>query len=279
MRSWPTLLMLAPALAITLGLGGVALGLGLARSFDITPFGVSVPTADAWFTVAHLPGLGASVALTLAVAAMSTLLAGAIGLAAALALRAAVGSRGRSGLAALMLQFNLAVPHVVVAAGLLFLLAQSGLLARLGHAAGLIAAPADFPALVADPFAVGVITGYAVKEAPFVAAVVLVQLAAIGDKPFATARMLGASRRRVVRSVMLPMIAPGFLAALAVVFAFALGAYEMPAVLGASRPKLLPVLAYELFTSKDIADRPWPWRSPRPRPPSRSGWCSVCGCF
>ncbi len=91
---------------------------------------------------------------------------------------------------------------------------------------------------------------------------VLVQLAILGGKPAAVARSLGANRWQAFRHVLLPMIAPGLLAALAVVFAFALGAYEMPAVLGASRPKLLPVLAYDLFTSKDLADGPWPSRCP-----------------
>ena len=42
----------------------------------------------------------------------------------------------------------------------------------------------------------------------------------------------------------------------AIVFAFAFGAYEIPALLGASYPKALPVLAWERFTDPDLATRP-----------------------
>ncbi len=155
----PPFVLLAPALLITLGLGGVALGLGLGRSFGLVPFGESRPGLAAWTALADHPGLLSSVVATLTVAVVSTLLAGILGLVAALALRAALGAGGRTRLSALLLQLNLAVPHVVVAAGLLFLLSQSGLAARLAYAAGLIAAPAEFPAVVADPWAIGVVTG------------------------------------------------------------------------------------------------------------------------
>lgn len=256
MNRLPTALLLAPALIVTVGLTGGAVVLGFVRSFGVQPFGVSTPTTEAWAAVAALPGLLASVGMTLWVASVATVLSGLFGVAAALGLRTALDGVHLRRLAAVLIQLNLAVPHVVIAVGTLFLLAQSGLAARTAFAVGLIGRPADFPALVADPLGFGVIVGYAIKEAPFVATVVLVQLAILGGKPAAVARSLGANRRQVIRLVLLPMIAPGLVAELAVVFAFALGAYEMPAVLGASRPKLLPVLTYELFTSKDLADRP-----------------------
>ncbi|BBE71161.1 ABC transporter permease subunit [Oharaeibacter diazotrophicus] len=251
MRRIPTAVLLAPALAIG-ALHAGALGLGLLGSVGVRPFGASAPSPEAWSRAAALPGLAASVAATLWVAAVATAIAVVLGVAAALALR----SVGRTRAAATLVQANLALPHVVAAVGALLLLGQSGLVARIAHALGLIDGPADFPALTADPQAVGAILAYAVKEAPFVAAVALARLAAAGDGAERAARGLGAGPVAVLRHVTLPMLTPAVAGAAAVAFAFALGAYEIPAVLGASRPKLVPVLAYELFVSRDVADRP-----------------------
>lgn len=256
MRSVPTGLLLLPALVVAAGFGGVALVLGLARTIGLQPFAASAPSLQPWLRAAAVPGLWPAVAATLAIAAAATVLAVAMGLAAALALRGLTAGPGRTRLAGLLVQLNLAVPHVVVAAGTLFLLSQAGLIARIAHALGLVAAPADFPALTQDPLAVGVVLAYAVKEAPFVAAVVLVECAVIGEAPVAAARGLGASPGAALRLVLLPMIAPGLAVAAGIVFAYTLGAYEVPALLGAYRPATLPVLAVELFTSDDLADRP-----------------------
>jgi putative spermidine/putrescine transport system permease protein len=151
---------------------------------------------------------------------------------------------------------NLTVPHVVGAVGMLYLLSQSGSLARLAFAAGMIEAPAEFPALVFDPFAAGIILQYVWKEVPFVGLVVLAQLQSIGEDYEAAARTLGATRWQTFRHVTLPLILPGALAASAIVLAFSFGAYEVPALLGASHPQALPVLAYRSFTDVDLAARP-----------------------
>lgn len=251
MRRIPTAVLLAPALAIG-ALHAGALGLGVLGSVGIRPFGASAPSPEAWSRAAAQPGLAASVAATLWVAAVATGIAVGLGVTAALALRRV----GRTRAAATLVQANLALPHVVAAVGVVLLLGQSGLVARIAHALGLIDVPADFPALTADPLAIGAILAYAVKEAPFVAAVALARLAAAGDGAERAARGLGAGPVAVLRHVTLPTLAPAVAAAAAVAFAFALGAYEIPAVLGASRPKLVPVLAYELFVSRDVADRP-----------------------
>ena len=49
---------------------------------------------------------------------------------------------------------------------------------------------------------------------------------------------------------------PGLVSASAIVFAFIFGAYEVPALLGASSPQTLPVMAYRSFTDTDLASRP-----------------------
>ncbi|WP_181705624.1 ABC transporter permease [Chthonobacter rhizosphaerae] len=246
-------LMLLPAVVV---LGGLFLGglvLAIIRTVGIVPFaGRFDPTLEPWTRALQEPDLLLSILVTLWVAAASTLIATALGVGAALLLHRAGGGR----LVTLLVQFNLTVPHVVTAVGMAWLLGQSGVLARLAHGAGAIDRPGDFPALVNDPWFVADIVAYVAKEVPFVAVVALAMLAAVGSAPAITARCLGATPLQAFRHVTWPLIRPGILAAATVVFAFVLGTYEVPAVLGPSHPKALPVLAYQMFTSNDIADRP-----------------------
>lgn len=48
-------------------------------------------------------------------------------------------------------------------------------------------------------------------------------------------------------------IISGFL----IIFVFALGAYELPLILGATVPKALPILAYQQYIHPDLRNRPY----------------------
>ena len=84
----------------------------------------------------------------------------------------------------------------------------------------------------------------------------MANLQGIGEDYESVARSLGATRWQSFRHVLLPLLAPGLIAASALVFAFALGAYEVPLVLGASAPKALPVLAWQAYADPDLSTRP-----------------------
>ena len=148
------------------------------------------------------------------------------------------------------------MPHVVGAVGILYLFSQSGFFARAAYQIGMIAAPGQFPALVYDRFAIGIILQYVWKEVPFIGVIVLAQMQALGTDYESVARSLGANRWQAFRHVLLPLILPGVLSASVIVFAFTFGAYEVPLLLGASHPQALPVLAYKTHTDVDLAARP-----------------------
>ena len=153
-------------------------------------------------------------------------------------------------------QLNLTIPHLVGAIGVLYLFGQSGSFARIAHGIGFLDKPASFPVLIFDPYAIGIVATYVWKELPFITVVVLANLQVIGEDHETVARTLGASRWQTFRSVIYPQILPGLLASSAIVFAFTLGAYEIPALLGASSPQTLAVMAYRNFTDTDLAARP-----------------------
>lgn len=248
------MLLLAPAVAVigVLFFGGLAVG--LMRSFNYMPvIGLDRPDLDAYAAVLRNPEFLWSFLLSFHIAATSTVISAIIAVAAALLLRQSFLGRGMIGF---LFQLNLTVPHIVGAVGILYLFSQSGSFARLAHAFGMIARPGEFPALVFDPYAIGIIVQYVWKEVPFIGIIVLANMQAIGEDHEAVARSLGASRWQAFRHVLLPLILPGVLSASAMVFAFTFGAYEIPAVLGAHYPAALPVLAYRNYTDVDLAARP-----------------------
>ena len=246
--------MLAPALLLVGGLFGASLGLGFIRSLNFLPaLGLTEPNLSAYAAILTAPGFLASLGLSLWIAGASTLIAAALAVPVALLLRQSFPGRG---LVAFLVQLNLTVPHLVGAIGVLYLFSQSGSFARLAHAAGLIASPGDFPALTHDPWAIGILLQYVWKEVPFISLILLANLQALGPGHETAARSLGASRWQAFAHVLLPLLLPGLSAASALVFAFALGAYEIPLLLGAHAPEALPVLAWRGFTDTDLARRP-----------------------
>lgn len=248
------LLLLAPALVILAGLFLTGLGLTLLRSLRYFPaLGLTEPDLSAYRAILTSPGFLKSLGLSLWIATASTLIAAGLALAVALLLRQTFPGRA---VISFLVQLNLTIPHIVGAIGILYLFSQSGSFARLAHAAGLIAAPADFPALTQDRYAIGIILLYVWKELPFITLILLANLQSISADHESVARSLGATRWQAFRHVLLPMLMPGLAAASALVFAFAFGAYEVPLILGASAPKALPVLAWQSYTDTDLATRP-----------------------
>ncbi len=247
-------LLLAPALMVIGGLFLTGLGLTLLRSFRYMPaLGLTDPDLAAYVAVLTRPDFLASLGFSLWIAAASTLIAAMLALASALLLRQSFP--GRAVISFLVL-LNLTIPHIVGAIGVLYLVSQSGVFARLARAAGMIAAPSDFPILTNDPDGIGIILLYVWKELPFITLILLSSLQTLGEDHEAVARSLGASRWQAVAHVLLPMISPALLSASALVFAFSFGAYEVPLILGANAPKALAVLAWQAQTEPDLVARP-----------------------
>ena len=246
-------LLLAPALLVVVGLFGVGVLLAVTQSLGHLPgIGATELSLDAWRAVAADPAVRASVWLTLRLAVVSTVLSAVLAVAAGLLLR---GTRGGRRIATFVFQLPLPVPHVVGAAAMLLLLSQSGLVARVAIALGLVEGAASFPPLTNDPLGVAIVAEYVWKEVPFIGVVVLATLQ--GDvRPYEdVARVLGAGPWQRLRHVVLPLLAPGVAATSLLVFAFTLASFEVPLLLGQPFPTTLPVLAHQRFTDPDLASR------------------------
>lgn len=246
--------MVAPAAATILLLFGGGLTVGAAQSVGLlAPVGPNQFTLRHYTTILLDARFYTALALTLYIAVASTVLAVVLAVGAALLLRRTFwGSR----VTTFVYQLPLPVPHLVVAAGMVMLLAQSGLLARVGYAVGWLHDPGQFPPVFYDRSSVGIILVYVWKEAPFIGIVLLGVLKSTGLAYEEAAQSLGASAWQRLRYVLLPQLFPSIAATSLIVFAFMFGSFEIPWLLGARYPETLPVMAWRLYVDPDLRLRP-----------------------
>lgn len=254
---WRVPAMLAPALLVVTALFGGGLAYGLLQSLGWQPLiGRRELTLQAYVNLltdeAYAEQFWTGLRLSLWISLASTVLSAALAVGAALLIR---GTRTGKQLAVFLFQLNLPIPHIVAAVGILFLLAQSGLLSRLGAQLGLLDRPSDFPILVKDRFGIGIILSYVWKEVPFIGVIVLAVLQSLSRDYEEIARNLGANWWQCFTHVILPLITPALLSTSIIVFAFTFGAYEVPGILGVRYPRTLPVLSLRLFTDADLSAR------------------------
>jgi putative spermidine/putrescine transport system permease protein len=246
-RTWRGAAPVLPALVAVLLVLGAGLGAAVLQSLGLMP--LVGPPRLSFAGYLDSPGeLLTATGLSLLISTASTLLAALVGLATALVV---VGSRpGAKALSALVTA-SIPIPHLVGAASVGLLLADSGLLAR-----WLGVAPDAWPSLVAGRWPTAVVLEYAWKESAFVALVVSATLAVRLPAFQEAAAVLGAGRWARFRHVSLPVAAPSLLAASAIAFVYTLGSYEVAWLLGAAYPEPLPVMSYRMFTSTDLGARP-----------------------
>lgn len=189
-----------------------------------------------------------SLFLTLSVAGVATLLSHAAGTALAFAM---LGAPREGKWLRRLLLLPVIMPHLVVAVIVFHIFAQTGVLARLAWWAGFIGAPQQFPLLVFDPYAVGIMLVYLYKQIPFVAMVAYDTLGGISDRFAHVAANLGASSWQIATSIYLPLLRPTLVSTSLITFAFAFGAFEVPLLLGTPAWRTLPVESYILYTNID----------------------------
>lgn len=246
--------MLGPAVVVPAALFVGGLVLGLAQSFNYFPVvGMNDFSLDAYGEVISRAGFLRSLALTVLVSGVTTGVTLVLGFLTALTLRRRLFAR-RALL--FVYQLPLTMPYLVVAVGMMMLVDQSGLLARVLYHLGIITEPAQFPALVHDDRGVAIILVYVWKQVPFIGLIALAVLQSIGADYEQLARSLGATRFQTLRHILLPLVAPALVPASIIIFAFTFGSFEVPLLLGKSFPSMLSVFAYRLYTDADLAVRP-----------------------
>jgi len=153
-------------------------------------------------------------------------------------------------------KITLILPHIAIGFIILVFFSQTGVLASFAHAIGLIAEPGEFPNMLYGRTGLGLIAAYTYKEMPFAILMVLGPLAGFDRRLVTCARMLGASKSRIFFRIILPHIAPVMHSVFIILFLYAFGAFDIPYILGNSKPAMLSIEVYNLYFKRDLINRP-----------------------
>jgi putative spermidine/putrescine transport system permease protein len=242
------------AVLVTLFVGGFVFGiLQSVGFFSVIADSEQKISFDAYLAAFQNETVRSGIILTFRVAILSTVLSTIIAL--AISLMISRTKRFQSVLISIT-QFNIPIPHVVAATGVLLTFSQSGIVSRLTNHFGITDGSSDFPIITNDPFGYGIIMSYLWKEVPFLCVLILSALRGPVTNLDETAKTLGASYGFRLRKVILPYIFPSILSGTIIVFAFSFGSYEVPYLLGEPYPSTVSVVAYQLYTNRDLANRP-----------------------
>lgn len=246
-------LLLLPFLLVT-GLVLVSVWTVLVQSMGYIPaFGLTELTLDFYIEVFTDADFLGSVLVSLRIALWSAVLAAVLGV---LVCAALIKCRRTRGWMLYAVRLPILVPHAVVAVFVIQLLGQTGLVARLGYALGLLEDYTAFPQLLYTPGYLGTILAYLWKEIPFVAYFILAFMSGISNTLGEAAENLGASPVRSFFEVTLPLSLPVISRAFLIIFIFAFGGYELPLLLGSTLPKALSVQTYLAYGDPDLLRRP-----------------------
>lgn len=241
---------LMPVLVVLSVLFGGALVLGVMQSLGFAP----------WFGVNTFPDFqyfGAlwgdwffwqSLGLTLYYALVSTFISLVMGVLLALALvRFFPGKTFYK----YLYKLPLMIPYTVGIALAVIMLGNGGMISRLMAFVGLIDDPSQFPQILKTHYGWGIIAVYVWKQTPFVALTVYAVLLGVGRETEEAAAILGANKWQIFFQVTLPQILPGIVSSTLIIFAFNIGAFEAPFILGGGFPDTLPVVAWRYFNDAD----------------------------
>lgn len=254
MKKWVPYLLLVPQIVLTV-LFMIGLITGITQSFGVIPaFELREPTLRYYKEILIRPDMLKSVLYSIRIAFLS---AGIATVGGVLLCYVCVKIGKTKGKALRVIQLPIIVPHVIVALFVVNVFSQNGILARMAYAFGWITEQQQFPMFIYDTKGIGIILTYIWKEIPFILYFVIALMANIQGGLGEAATNLGAGKWTVLWKITLPLckntIAGGFL----IIFVFALGAYELPLLLGATLPKALPILAYQQYIHPDLRNRPY----------------------
>lgn len=148
----------------------------------------------------------------------------------------------------IIFQLPVGIPHLLSAYLLMQVFMQSGWYSRITYHLGWIDSIEEFPVLVHDDWGVGVILAYMWKEVPFIIILIYPFIIKLISEWREQSIALGGTFSQTVRWVIVPILLPMWVGGMWVVFAFTLGAYEIPALLARTSFGSIPVLAFQEYS-------------------------------
>ncbi|CAM3415281.1 ABC transporter permease subunit [Zobellia roscoffensis] len=147
----------------------------------------------------------------------------------------------------------LAIPGIVTGFFTFQLFSKGGFFARISYKLGLITKASEFPDLVNDGLAFGIILSFITMIMPFFVLLFLnVYKNERVEELSVLAQSLGADANQITRKVFLPILIQKTWVLIVLYFIFLLGAYEVPLILGQESPQMLSVLIIQEIKQYDL---------------------------
>ncbi len=148
----------------------------------------------------------------------------------------------------------LAIPGIVAGFFMFQLFSKGGFFSRLSYKMGWITEASQFPDLVNDSLAIGIILAFITMVMPFFALLFLnVYKNERVEELSILAQSLGAKRGQITQRVFLPIMLKKTWILIVLYFIFLLGAYEIPLILGQESPQMLSVLIIREIKQYDLS--------------------------
>lgn len=152
-----------------------------------------------------------------------------------------------------VMQLGLIIPYLYVIFLAFIFLGQAGLLSRLLISMGLLADKQLFPPLLFDPAGVGILWVYTFKGIPFVTLMVMQVMVRINRQYRDVSQTLGAGEFQQLFRIYLPLSRPIILWCTLILFAYALGSFEVPHLMSAFEPRPQAAVLYSLYLRPSLA--------------------------
>ncbi len=150
----------------------------------------------------------------------------------------------------------LILPHIAVGFIVILFFSRSGIFSSLSTSVGVSAGMEDFPEILYSRYAFDIILANIYKETPFVIIMVYAVLMKTDSRLIMTASMLGGTTVNIFLRIILPALLPIISTVFIIIFVYNVGSFEIPYVLGSSKPGLLSIRVYDYFFMKDLSLRP-----------------------
>lgn len=155
-----------------------------------------------------------------------------------------------------LMQIGLVIPYLYMIFIVVLFFSKSGVFSRLLYSIGIINKLDSFPGLLYNPASIGIILVFVFKGIPFVTLLVLNIMININDNYNDVARTLGCSKLKTLQKIYLPLCSNVIVWSSMVLFAYNLGSYEVPFILGSLKPKSYSRLLFSSYQSPKISNIP-----------------------
>ncbi|MDI6453058.1 ABC transporter permease [Peloplasma aerotolerans] len=151
-----------------------------------------------------------------------------------------------------MLRLGLILPYLLILFMIIILASRTGFLSRLLFQSHFISSSQQFPQLVYDRLGIGIMLTFILKGIPFVGLFTYYTMSQITENFKDVAKTLGSNEKVIYRKLYIPLSANTIIWTSVIIFAYYLGSFEIPYLLGSVDLQTISSRVYSLYVQAGI---------------------------